>query len=246
MNKIKKIAPVLIVFAVMALVIFAQDSLIVDSSGFVGILTTSAPQSELEVNGRIRDKTGFVMPEGTIIAYGGTTAPAGWLLCDGSAISRSTYEDLFAAINTNYGSGNGSTTFNVPDLRGRFLRGVDGTANKDPDAVSRTVNNSGGNTGDAVGSEQGDAFQGHRHATVLGSHSHGVTYNGGLGSALDVPPLQNAPQQYPDTATWHTDSTDLGTITSEDPVNGATTYGPRRLSSETRPKNVNVNYIIKY
>ncbi|HVC86309.1 MAG TPA: phage tail protein [Gaiellaceae bacterium] len=60
-----------------------------------------------------------VLPPGLIASFGGTTAPTGWLICDGSAISRTTYSLLFAAIGTDYGAGDGSTTFNLPDLRGR-------------------------------------------------------------------------------------------------------------------------------
>lgn len=63
-------------------------------------------------------------PLGTINAFGGSTAPEGWLLCQGQAISRTTYKDLFAVIGTKFGSGDGNTTFNVPDLRGEFLRGA--------------------------------------------------------------------------------------------------------------------------
>ncbi len=63
-------------------------------------------------------------PVGSIQAYGGTTAPWGWLLCQGQAISRATYAELFNVIGTSFGSGDGSTTFNVPDLRGEFLRGA--------------------------------------------------------------------------------------------------------------------------
>jgi len=62
---------------------------------------------------------------GMYMAYAAATAPAGWLLCDGSAVSRTTYGNLFALIGTSYGSGNGTTTFNVPDLRGRALFGMD-------------------------------------------------------------------------------------------------------------------------
>ena len=58
-------------------------------------------------------------PPGVISMYAGATAPDGWLLCDGSAVSRTTYADLFTAIGTTYGAGDGSTTFNVPDVRGR-------------------------------------------------------------------------------------------------------------------------------
>lgn len=54
-------------------------------------------------------------PVGAIIPYGGSTAPAGWLLCNGAAVSRTTYSDLFAVIGTKYGAGDGTTTFNLPD-----------------------------------------------------------------------------------------------------------------------------------
>lgn len=61
----------------------------------------------------------FTMPAGVLVPYGGAAAPVGWLLCDGAAVSRATYADLFTAIGTAYGSGDGSTTFNVPDMQGR-------------------------------------------------------------------------------------------------------------------------------
>lgn len=74
--------------------------------------------------------SGVAIPPGAMMAYAGATAPTGWLLCDGSAVSRTTYADLFAAIGTAYGSGDGSTTFNVPDMRGRAPIGVGtGTGN---------------------------------------------------------------------------------------------------------------------
>ena len=63
--------------------------------------------------------TGAGLPAGAIQAFAGSTAPVGWLACDGSAVSRTTYARLFAAVGTTWGPGNGSTTFNVPDLRGR-------------------------------------------------------------------------------------------------------------------------------
>lgn len=66
-------------------------------------------------------------PAGVVITYAGSTAPEGWLLCDGSAVSRDTYATLFDVIGTTYGVGDGSTTFNVPDLSGRVVIGVSGT-----------------------------------------------------------------------------------------------------------------------
>ena len=66
-------------------------------------------------------------PTGTILAFAGNTIPNGYLLCDGSEISRIIYSNLFAVIGELYGSGDGSTTFNLPDLIGRFLEGGDNT-----------------------------------------------------------------------------------------------------------------------
>lgn len=74
-------------------------------------------------NTQVRDNELYLftnlLPAGSIVQFGATTAPAGWLLCDGAAVSRTTYAVLFAAIGTTWGTGDGSTTFNVPDHRGR-------------------------------------------------------------------------------------------------------------------------------
>lgn len=67
----------------------------------------------------------FLLPSGIIIPFAGASAPGGWLLCAGQAVNRVTYGILFAAIGTTYGTGDGSTTFNVPDLRGRVPFGAD-------------------------------------------------------------------------------------------------------------------------
>jgi len=68
------------------------------------------------------------MPTGAIVMWGGSTAaPTGYLLCDGAAVSRTTYADLFAAIGTTHGAGDGSTTFNVPNLEDRFVAGAGGS-----------------------------------------------------------------------------------------------------------------------
>ena len=71
---------------------------------------------------------------GAVIAFAGSTSPAGWLLCDGSAVSRTTYAALFAVIGTTYGSGDGSTTFNLPNLTDKFIQG---------NSTSGTVKNAG-------------------------------------------------------------------------------------------------------
>jgi microcystin-dependent protein len=76
----------------------------------------------LDVNGRIQDKTGFVSPVGSVIAFAGSTAPDGWLLCDGSNYSSAKFPDLHAVIGTSFGSTGGN--FHVPDLRTRVPVGL--------------------------------------------------------------------------------------------------------------------------
>lgn len=165
-------------------------------------------------------------PAGIILAYGGTTVPSGYLLCDGSAVSRTAYADLYAAVGNAFGSGDGSTTFNLPDFRGRFLRGLDGTAGIDPDKTSRTAMNSGGNTGNNVGSVQNDAFQGHYH-TVTGSNISG------FGGSHSNPAFSSS-------------TTGLGgAVGKATDVGSDGTNGTPRATSETRPDNAYVNFIIK-
>lgn len=92
------------------------------------------------------------VPSGSVMPYAGSSAPSGWLLSDGSAVSRSTYAALFSAIGTTYGSGDGSTTFNLPDLRGRAPRGVD---NMGGTAANRITAAGSGITGTTLGAAGG-------------------------------------------------------------------------------------------
>ena len=104
-----------------------------------------------------------VVPVGTILAFAGVNIPSGYLICDGSAISRTTYSNLYNVIGNSWGAGNNSTTFNLPDLRGQFMRGVTGASTTDPDATGRTAKYSGGNIGNNVGSYQVDEIKSHNH-----------------------------------------------------------------------------------
>lgn len=132
------------------------------------------------------------VPFGTISDYAGSTAPTGWLLCFGQAVSRTTYSDLFTVIGTTYGVGDGATTFNIPDCRGRVSAGKDdmgGTA-----ANRLTGSPTGGVVGTGLGNVGG--AQGHQLTSGQnGTHTHtssltGITGSGtlnintvGLGSA---------------------------------------------------------------
>lgn len=105
--------------------------------------------------------SGAVVPAGTVVFVAKSSAPAGYLKANGAAISRTTYASLFSSIGTVFGAGDGSTTFNLPDLRGEFIRGFD-----DGRAVD---------SGRAIGSAQTDAFKSH-------THTAGVDVYAGLGS----------------------------------------------------------------
>lgn len=108
------------------------------------------------------------------------------LPCNGAAVSRTTYAKLFAVIGTTHGEGDGSTTFNVPDGRGRFRRGIDEGTGRDPDVSGRTAANPGGATGDNVGSIQGHAFQTHDHPTAAVDDTNFRTLNIGLAGGVDL------------------------------------------------------------
>ena len=173
--------------------------------------------TRINLNFREDDK-----PTGTIISTALTSAPKGYIECDGSAVSRTTHARLFSELGVIYGNGDGSATFNLPDYRGRFLRGFDNTAGTDPNASSRT-DRGDGTTGDAVGTKQSDAFQGHYHQGVDAS---------GSGKNTDYANSNTAGNQLNNSVGATGASTD-------------TTFGTARISLETRPTNINVMYCIK-
>jgi len=144
-------------------------------SGYIEVTEYGAPTT---VNAYIQPGSNARVA-GEILPIAGAICPAGTLLANGSAISRTSYAQLFSAIGITHGQGDGSTTFNLPDYRGRFLRGVDGGAANDPDRASRTAMATGGNTGDAVGTLQADGIVSHNHTLITGG-----TYVGTYGNTL--------------------------------------------------------------
>lgn len=92
------------------------------------------------------------IPVGAVTSYAGTSAPSGWLFCYGQAVSRTTYASLFSSISTTYGTGDGSTTFNLPDMRGRVAAGKDDMGGT---SANRLTNQTGGLNGDNLGATGG-------------------------------------------------------------------------------------------
>ena len=178
---------------------------------------------EVEVGG-VYEEAADLTPAGAVIAFAGVNAPSGWLLCDGRAVSRVTYSRLFEAIGFNFGKGDESTTFNLPDLQGYFIRGLDNGTGNDPDASSRTASATGGSSGDNVGSKQDSAMWGHKHR-----NSSLTLYQTNSSAGGGVHLLQNV---YGGSADYTYEAT-------------LSTHGTPNLSSESRPKNIAMNYIIK-
>lgn len=152
----------------------------VDSSTMYGVITAVAFASSVTtvtvaLNGGVLSvslsavavaiasisKPGIQLPAGIIVPFGGGTVPSGWLLCDGANVSRATYGVLFAAIGTTHGSGDGSTTFGLPDLRGRAPFGKD---NMGGSAANRVTSGVSGITGTTLGAAGGHQdIQQHSH-----------------------------------------------------------------------------------
>jgi microcystin-dependent protein len=111
---------------------------------------------------RLLTNNGGTTPAGTVIAFASSTAPAGFVKCNGAALNRTAYADLFSVTGTTFGAGDGSTTFNVPDLRGEFIRGWDDSRGVD--------------SGRSFGSAQGHMLANHTHSFQY--YRPGFSYQG--------------------------------------------------------------------
>lgn len=144
------------------------------ASAVVDNLTSQSGAAALSANqGRIlNERIMKAVPSGSILYTASNSVPDGWLLCDGTAVSRDEYSDLFAAIGTTYGGGNGATTFNLPDIRGEFIRALD--------------NGRGIDANRKIGTWQADELKSHKHISYFGEgnmqYPNGVAERGKLGS----------------------------------------------------------------
>src|SRR5262245_6909342 len=169
---------------------------------------------------------------GAVMAWPTENIPAGCLLADGSAVSRTTYAALFAAYGTRYGHGDGATTFNLPNYKDYFLRGHDASGT---DAGSRT-NRGDGTTGANVGTKQADATKAHNHGGATssdGAHTH---------------QYQNTPDgvngEFGGNFQTVNRFTEVSTATSSNGTHSHTISTAGESANETRAKNITVNWII--
>ena len=155
---------------------------------FVSSIVDSASQ-DISLNGTLLSVSGgstvdlqnIATPAGAVFAFPVETPPTGYLACNGQAVSRTTYANLFSLIGTRYGAGDGSTTFNLPDYNGQFLRGWDNGSGVDVDASTR-LDRGDGTTGDFVGTKQNGEVTSHTHmvdppstnTNTTGAHTHSV------------------------------------------------------------------------
>ena len=131
---------------------FAVDATVVRTSGNQTIGGTKTFSALNATGGSVEASVSLVGLIGQVAFFAMNTAPTGWLKANGAAVSRSTYAGLFSAIGTTFGAGNGSTTFNLPDLRGEFPRGWD--------------DGRGVDSGRSFGTAQSDEFRAHHHGIV--------------------------------------------------------------------------------
>ena len=212
--------------------VYTQDAIHIEDENNVIISNQFKVKYEIDSSSSdivsIQDIIKQLTPPGTILSYAGDTPPDGWLMCNGQSVDSSEYHSLFNAIGVNFGDGSdGIGDFNLPDLRGVFLRGLDNRAvaeSKDPDASLRTALKTGGSEGALVGSYQEDSFQNH-------DHPYTDTYRPNT-------TLINASNQQ------HFANSSITTVTRTTSL--VTDGSGYQASSESRAKNVAVNYIIKY
>jgi len=198
---------------------------------------------------------------GAIKPWTKATAPDGYVLCNGAAISRSTYADLFAVISTTYGSGDGSTTFNVPQLQGKMPQGYDGntynlagTGGANTVTVAVTNNQAATNATNQTVTVTGSISNTSLTTAQLASHSHGFNASRGQNSSGSFPPGGSSSHGSPPSAgntdnngsgTGHNHSHTLsGTLTGN--ITTSLTGTVTAAGTNSFSPFVVVNYIIKH
>jgi len=145
--------------------VIATNAIGSDQIAANAVIAAKIPDASITV-AKIEAGQGLV-PAGSMLVYGGASAPTGWLLCHGQSISRSTYAALFTALSTTYGSVDGNT-FNIPDLRGRVIAGQDDMGGSSANRLTTPIN---GDTLGAAGGVESHALS----IAELAAHTHTIT-----------------------------------------------------------------------
>ena len=207
------------------------------TTGTAGQFLSVSSSNHSATNAELVFSTVQGVPSGSVFCMAVATIPSGYLECNGAAVSRVTYAVLFGVIGTQYGTGDGSSTFNLPDLRGEFVRGFD--------------NGRGADSGRSIGSSQGDDNKQHNHGIDFNTQSHTLTGNiqkisetfNNSGSASGVFSKQtgfgaNFTPGSPDV-------NDTGAVNFNGTHSHHVIGSTENQGSESRPRNIAMMYIIK-
>jgi microcystin-dependent protein len=207
-------------------VLYLKTTGITINTGWLDLATASGAEAAL--------------PTGTINAYGGSSAPDGWLLCDGTAISREAYSTLFGVIGTSYGTGDGSTTFNLPDLRGRVPVGL-GT-NADVSTLGGSEGGAEANRSPRHNSTNSLTLPDHTHSLTDPGHNH--DWSGQIGASSGTNKRTwNPGSDFTSSVTTQTTGITVGNPSSNPAISGS--IGPGGSRPTDTPAYLVVNYIIK-
>lgn len=199
---------------------------------------------------------GGTFPIGGVLPFAGPVAniPDGFLLCDGGLLNRNDFAQLFDVIGTNWGTDSG-VDFRLPTTQGLLLRGVAYGSGNDPDRNTRTATQTGGQTGDEVGSFQNWRIQSHNHVMIHAAFQAGISYlnsgpfnghsntsgnaifNSGIGNRMSLSTRESGVL---------TLATANGNAVSNNTTRGGRTRSSNTGGSQTVGQNVNMNFIIKF
>ena len=223
--------------------VFSSNEIVTPANlNLLGVPTVALTDNEVTTakiaNGAVtQDKLNSsvtLVPTGAIMPFAMNSAPSGWLAADGTAVSRTTYAALFAAIGTTYGAGTGGTTFNLPDLRGIFVRGIN----------SQTI--SGVTYSGTLATKQGDSVGPHTHSGTTGNdspdHTH-TTYTGRRDNTEiwdGSYPAGNSNPIAQTASPWQTSG-----ASARHQHNFTTSSQSPASTTETRPANIALFYCIK-
>ena len=200
-------------------------------SSTVTVVGAATFKSNVSIGGTL---TGVeTTPSGAVTAFAGTSLPSGWLWCYGQNVRRTTYADLFSAVGTTYGVGDGSSTFGIPDLRGRAIAGQDDMGGSSAD---RLTGQTGGVNGDILGAGGGAETHVITEAQ-LAAHAHLIAADATGGTSY--PTASNHIAKKGD---WGSTNNYQFSGTDTDPTLGLTTS----VGSDTAHNNVQPTFILNY